>query len=248
MEIKMETKTINAIQDLSKQTTWKRFDKIAHRYDILNRILSVGIDQYWRKKMISFLPKGEALTLLDLATGTGDVMLSLAKNKRCTFSQLIGMDLSQGMMDIGVQKSRRRKRDDLITFQQGNATDIPMPDDTVDVVTISFGIRNVPDVSKTLSEMGRVLKPGGVGMVLEFSMPENPLLKTLYLFYFRYILPQIGSLISGDKEAYTYLNKSVEVFPYGNAFCQLMYQEGFRGVIQKPLTLGIATLYVGYKL
>tara|TARA_B100000586_G_scaffold174121_1_gene127195 strand:+ start:4785 stop:5519 length:735 start_codon:yes stop_codon:yes gene_type:complete len=244
----METKMTDAIQDRSKQTTWKRFDKIAHRYDILNRILSVGIDQYWRKKMISFLPKGDALTLLDLATGTGDVMLSLAKNKRCTFSQLIGMDLSQGMMDIGVQKSRRRKRDDLITFQQGNATDIPMPDDTVDVVTISFGIRNVPDVSKTLSEMGRVLKPGGVGMVLEFSMPAHPLLKMLYLFYFRYILPQIGSLISGDKEAYTYLNKSVEVFPYGNAFCQLMHQEGFQGVIQKPLTLGIATLYVGRKL
>ena len=238
----------DAIQDRSKQTTWKRFDKIAHRYDILNRILSVGIDQYWRKKMISFLPKGDALTLLDLATGTGDVMLSLAKNKRCTFSQLIGMDLSQGMMDIGAQKSRRRKRDDLITFQQGNATDIPMQDDTVDVVTISFGIRNVPDVPKTLSEMVRVLKPGGVGMVLEFSMPAYPLLKMLYLFYFRYILPQIGSLISGDKEAYTYLNKSVEVFPYGNAFCQLMHQEGFQGVIQKPLTLGIATLYVGRKL
>ena len=243
----MELKMTDAIQDKSKQTTWKRFDKIAHRYDILNRILSVGIDQYWRKKMISFLPKGDALTLLDLATGTGDVMLSLAKNKRCTFSQLIGMDLSQGMMDIGVQKSRRRKRDDLITFQQGNATDIPMPDDTVDVVTISFGIRNVPDVSKTLSEMVRVLKPGGVGMVLEFSMPAHPLLKMLYLFYFRYILPQIGSLISGDKEAYTYLNKSVEVFPYGNTFCQLMHQEGFQGVIQKPLTLGIATLYVGRK-
>jgi demethylmenaquinone methyltransferase/2-methoxy-6-polyprenyl-1,4-benzoquinol methylase len=239
---------VDAIKDKSKQTTWQLFDRIADRYDLLNRILSGGIDVYWRRKMISFLPQRDQLILLDLATGTGDVMLMLAKKKPHLFSKLIGMDLSQKMMSVGKRKSKRDQLDSLITFQRGDATAIPMESCGVDVVTISFGIRNVADVSQALSEMYRVLKFGGVAMILEFSIPENSILKQLYLFYFRYVLPKVGALISGDAVAYTYLNQSVESFPYGDAFGKLMCAAGFKNNRQQPLTGGIATLYVGVKL
>jgi demethylmenaquinone methyltransferase/2-methoxy-6-polyprenyl-1,4-benzoquinol methylase len=219
------------------------FDRIAKRYDLLNRILSLGIDRSWRKKLVAKAPKN-AMHIVDLATGTGDVLLAFEAyypgNPR-----LQGYDLSEGMVAEGIKKCQRLgSRAQLMI---GDAAAIPVADAQADIVSMSFGIRNVPDVRKVLDEIYRILKPGGTVLILEFTMPKMRVLSWGYTCYFRYILPFVGGLISGDKYAYSYLNRTVEDFADKETFSQLLVDAQFQEVEALSLTFGIACLYSARK-
>jgi len=233
-------------QEPERQNVWQMFDRIAERYDFLNHTLSMGIDIGWRRRMSELLPSRPRIQVLDLATGTADVPLSFC-SENADVSYVLGMDLAEKMLAIGRQKITEAGRDGQIELQTGDAMAVPVQDALFDAVTISFGIRNVPNVATTLSEMFRVLKPGGVALILEFSIPETPGMKQGYLLYLRHILPKIGALISGDDYAYRYLNQTIETFPYAQKFCDLMIEAGFQEVNYEPQTGGIATIYRGVK-
>lgn len=231
-------------QEPSRHGAWQIFDRIAHRYDLLNRLLSFGRDVAWRRRMAERLPAANGLRLLDLATGTADVLLFL-EAEIGGIAHGVGVDMSAGMLAQGREKVSRAGLRHKLALVRGDATSVPFAAESFDVVTIAFGIRNVVDVDAGLREMRRVLRPGGRALVLEFSLPRNLLIRIPYLFYFRHVLPRVGGLISGDAEAYRYLNRTVESFPYGEAFCALMTGAGFDRVVAQPLTFGVATLYVG---
>ncbi len=231
----------NSANEHSRLDVWRMFDRIAPRYDLLNRLLSMRRDVVWRKEMARQLPEGHALRLLDLATGTADVLLSMMRNTS-NITSGVGLDMSHQMLVRGKPKIASDSR---LALMRSDATCIALPNRTFDAVTISFGIRNVLDVSAGLREMHRVLKPGGRALILEFSLPANALIRWGYLLYFRNVLPIVGGMISGDARAYRYLNETVETFPYGEAFCALMRDAGLVDVQAKPLTFGIATLYRG---
>ena len=230
----------------SREHVWRMFDRIAPRYDLLNRLLSGRRDVAWRKALVKRLPEGAGLRVLDLATGTGDVLLAIAA-AHSNLRQGVGVDISSGMLVLGREKVRKHSTGARLSLAQGDAMALAFPEAAFDLVSIAFGIRNVIDVDTALREMHRVLAPGGKALILEFSMPQTPGFKHLYLAYFRHLLPRIGGLLSGDYAAYQYLNKTVESFPYGEAFCQRMRAAGFEGVAAQPLTFGIATLYEGIK-
>lgn len=213
------------------------FNLIARRYDLLNRVLSFGIDRYWRSRVVSLLPNRQNLHALDVATGTGDLALSMAR-KNTNVIGVTGVDIADDMLSIGREKIDHAGFSAMIDLQHGNAENLHFKDASFDVVTIAFGLRNVRDKTQALFEMKRVLKPGGRLMVLEFSIPRNPIIRALYLFYFRHILPRVGGWISGDYEAYRYLNASVEKF-------DASVLSDMRAI---PLSFGIATLYVFDKL
>jgi len=221
------------------------FDRIAHRYDLLNQLLSLGRDAAWRKQFARNLPQDAGLRVLDLATGTADVLITLAKDPRVISG--IGLDMSWEMLRHGHQKLARLELHPQFSLLRGDATCQPLASASFDLVTIAFGIRNVTDVTACLKEMLRILKPGGRALILEFSLPKNLLFRALYLAYFRHVLPRIGGFISGDASAYRYLNATVETFPYGDAFLHLMIEAGFAHTTAHPLTFGIATLYQGHK-
>ena len=231
------------IQDQSKSTSWQMFNRIAKTYDPVNRLLSFGLDTRWRKKVGSLLPPKQPMQLLDLATGTGDQVLSLCAQYPQKITSAVGMDLSEGMLEVGRKKVLQRKMEHCISLQQGDACKLPLEDSSFDAVTISFGIRNVPDVPKALKEMHRILRPEGKALILEFAIPRNPMVRFGHLFYLRHVLPTVGGLVSGDKPAYRYLNTTIESFPYGNDFAQLMKEAGFKTVRVHSLTFGIANLY-----
>ncbi len=222
------------------------FDRIAPRYDLLNRLLSFGTDVRWRKKIARLLPSQSPLTLLDLATGTADQAIALVESD-ARIMRATGLDMSEQMLAIGREKISRRGLAGKLQLRTGDAGAIPEPDRAFDVVTISFGIRNVLDVPASLRDMLRVLKPGGRALILEFSLPPNRAFRPFYLFYLRHILPRLGALISGDGSAYRYLNQTIETFPCGDGFCSLMRAAGFAAVRHHPLSLGIATIYQGDK-
>ncbi|MCZ7590972.1 MAG: ubiquinone/menaquinone biosynthesis methyltransferase [Kiritimatiellae bacterium] len=194
--------------------------------------------------MTSLLPEGERLRLLDVATGTADQILTLM-DAAPRITEAVGVDMSEGMLEKGREKIRARGRAEQVQLKTGDATAIPEPDAAYDVCTISFGIRNVENVVAGLSEMRRVLRPGGRALVLEFSQPTARWFRGLYFFYLRHILPVVGGWFSGDREAYRYLNVTIETFPSGDAFCALMRTAGFVNVRAIPLTLGIASIYLG---
>jgi len=222
------------------------FDRIAHRYDFLNHFLSAGQDIRWRNKVIQFIPARSDITVLDLATGTADLLITvLRKNKHIKHG--IGIDMAEKMLEIGRHKINNFGLSEKIELHPGNIMDIKYPDNSFDIVTIAFGIRNVEDVQKGLKEIYRVLKENGRLIILEFSLPKSRLINAIYLFYFRKILPCFGSVISGDFYAYQYLNKTVETFPYGSAFCDLMDSSGFKNTGFKPLSFGIASIYTADK-
>jgi len=248
MECKTDTvdKT-RPLRDPSRKQVWMMFDRIAQHYDFLNRVLSFGIDIFWRRKMARHLPSRQDQHILDLATATADQLLSLFENSHKVRSG-IGMDLAEKMLEIGRKKMKSRGLATAVSLRVGDAMDIPTDDQRFDVVTISFGIRNMSDVAKALEEMYRVLKPGGRVLVLEFSLPPNSLIRAIHLFYLRHVLPQVGGLVSGDPWAYRYLNETIETFPYGDAFCRLLTAAGFGAVQAHPLTLGVATIYQGDRL
>lgn len=231
---------------IKKEESWKMFNSIASTYNSLNSILSVGILRSWRSKLVKNVPHGTSLTILDCATGTGEVMFSIMKKRAACINKIIGIDLAQKMMDEGILRKKKMTYADKIQFNCASATKIPYESQTFDCVSMAFGIRNVDNHVDCLNEISRVLKPEGVALIMEFSLPENMLIKQLYLLYFRYVLPLIGGLVSGDYKAYKYLNKTVETFPYGTKFKQLMENVDLHTEF-KTLTFGIATLYIGKK-
>ncbi len=229
----------------SRREVWRMFDRIAHRYDLLNHLLSLNRDKAWRKRLVNSLPHRSGLRVLDLATGTADQLLALYDSGKVVDG--IGVDPSEKMLEVGRAKIARRNLTDCLALKRGNGEEIPSDDDQYDAVTISFGIRNVTDVPHTLAEMHRILKPGGRALILEFSLPANSLMRWCYLVYFRRVLPFVGGLISGDSYAYRYLNQTVETFPHGEEFCDLLRGAGFEKVYATPLTFGIASIYSGEK-
>ena len=228
-----------------KKESYKIFDEIAGTYDFLNHFLSLGIDIYWRKKFLANLPNKSSINALDLATGTGDVPLTLVQDSRV--KKVTGIDMSQGMINLGIIKIKKKNLERKIIMLKGDGVHIPCADSIFDLTTISFGIRNFSDPALSLKNINRVLKPQGRLLIMEFSIPQNYIIKALYFFYFRNILPLIGNLFSKHKDAYTYLNQTVEDFPYGNDFLNLMKNAGFINLKFIPLTFGIATLYIGDK-
>jgi len=237
----------SADSEPARNESWRMFNRISGSYDLVNRLLSFGIDVRWRKRIARHLPGGEALHVLDLATGTADQLLHLSAASH-RMGKGIGMDLADGMLEVGRKKVGDRGLAEKISLEVGDATNIPADAGQFDATTISFGIRNVPDVSAALREMRRVLKPGGRALILEFSLPRNRLIRALHLFYLRRVLPRVGGIVSGDTEAYRYLNRTIEAFPYGDAFCDLMREAGFERVQATPLTFGVATIYQGDKM
>lgn len=228
-----------------KKESYKIFNDIAGTYDFLNHTLSFGIDIYWRNKLLKHLPKKDSINALDLATGTGDVALTLINDSR--IKKITGLDLSKGMIDIGIQKVQKKGLEKKINLMLGDGVNIPAADSSFDLTTISFGIRNFSDPQKSLHDIYRVLKKDGRLMIMEFAIPSNPLVRAIYFFYFRHFLPRIGNLISKHKDAYTYLNQTVEDFPYGDQFLKLMGNAGFTNLKKESLTFGIAMLYIGDK-
>ena len=220
------------------------FDGIAPRYDFLNHVLSVGIDILWRKKAIRQIAPLQPKKMLDVATGTGDFALEAMSLKP---EQIIGIDISEGMLDLGRVKVRNRKLEGKVQLITGDSESIAFADNTFDAITVGFGVRNFADINKGLSEMCRVLRPQGMLVVLEFSKPKTFPVKQVYQFYFSTILPFIGRLISKHNTAYSYLPNSVDKFPEGNVFLEMMHKNGFSSVKQIPLTFGIASLYIGVK-
>ncbi len=221
------------------------FDAVASRYDFLNHFLSLGIDFYWRHQALKFINFGMNPRLLDLATGTGDVAIMAVKRGA---RKVIGVDLSQNMLRFGNRKIEKKDLDGSIFMVCGEGEQLPLPDQSVDAATIAFGIRNVEDIQKTLDEMSRVLTDSGIVVVLEFSKPTWPVIRQLYHFYFLYILPRIGSLISSDKRAYHYLPHSVLNFPEREEFNKMLVKSGFSDVRYIDMTFGIVTAYCGIKL
>jgi len=224
---------------IEKKEIWKVFDKISPYYDLINRILSFGLDRIWRKNMGLFLPKKSKLCILDIATGTADVILSLR-----SFSLAIGIDRSEGMLHRARKKTRFYKN---IFFVKADALFLPFLEESFDAVTVAFGIRNVQEPVILLKEAHRVLKKDGRMIILEFSIPESFFIKQIFLFYLRYLLPAIGTLISKNRHAYRYLSKTIEVFPYGDDFKKIMEDSGFKNVNFYPQTFGVCTIYVGEK-
>ncbi|MDD4555430.1 MAG: bifunctional demethylmenaquinone methyltransferase/2-methoxy-6-polyprenyl-1,4-benzoquinol methylase UbiE [Bacteroidales bacterium] len=227
-----------------KETVRRMFDDISGKYDFLNHFFSFGIDHLWRKKLVRLLAPSRPLSILDVACGTGDLALSLARLRP---QRIVGIDISEKMLEIGRQKISRKGQEPVIRLQQGDAEHIPFPDNTFNAVTVAFGVRNFDDLGLGLSEMRRVLKPGGCMLILEFSHPAAFPMKQLYGFYSHAVIPAVGRLISGSRTAYTYLPQSVDAFPSGKDFLEILDQRGLARVNQISLTGGIASVYTGEK-
>ncbi|MEP2378644.1 MAG: bifunctional demethylmenaquinone methyltransferase/2-methoxy-6-polyprenyl-1,4-benzoquinol methylase UbiE, partial [Ekhidna sp.] len=219
-------------------------DSISGKYDFLNHFLSLGIDIRWRKKGIKLLHDLQPKQILDIATGTGDFAIeSLKLNPE----KVIGVDISEGMLNVGREKMKKRGYSDIIDMQSGDSENLHFEDNKFDAVIVAFGVRNFENLEKGLSEMNRVLRPGGRAIILEFSKPTVFPFKQLYNFYFRWILPKIGKIVSKDNAAYTYLPESVNEFPFGDEFLKVLAKTGYKNTKCKPLTLGISSIYVGEK-
>jgi demethylmenaquinone methyltransferase / 2-methoxy-6-polyprenyl-1,4-benzoquinol methylase len=234
----------NSTESKKKQVE-NMFDKIAFRYDFLNRFLSAGIDIGWRKKAIRELIPLHPKSILDVATGTGDFAITsyeILKPEKIT-----GIDISEGMLEIGRKKIAKAGLKNSIELLQGDSESILFEDNSFDAVTVAFGVRNFENLEKGLSEIKRVLKPGGKLIVLECTKPSLPVIKQLYHFYMKTITPEIGKIIAKNNEAYQYLNDSVLQFPEKESFIHILKQSGYRSSFYKTLTLGICTIYCAQK-
>ena len=220
------------------------FDRIAPKYDLLNKVLSVGVDRGWRKKMVAELKPSQPKTMLDIATGTADVAIACMKLQP---DHITGIDISALMLAEGQKKIEGLGIAQQITLQQADSESLPFADNSFDAITVAFGVRNFQNLDKGLSEMLRVLKPNGKVVILEFSQPEKFPIKQFYNFYSKYILPTIGQLVSKERAAYEYLPESVAAFPYGQAFVKIMNSNNFVNTKCVSLTFGIASIYVGSK-
>ena len=232
----------NNLETKKKQVT-KMFDNIAGSYDFLNHTLSLGMDNIWRKIAIKEL-SNKPSTILDIATGTADFAISASKYTNATIT---GIDISQEMLDVGVEKITKKGLTNRIQLQLADSENLPFQDNSYDAITAGFGVRNFEDLNKGLSEMYRTLKSGGKVAILEPSEPTNFPLKQFYNLYFHHILPFIGGIISKDKNAYTYLPDSVSAFPSGKDFLTELDKVGFKESKHIPLTFGIVSLYIAIK-
>lgn len=224
------------------------FDSIASHYDLVNRIQTMGMDTMWRQKVAHYFPQDRPLRVLDLATGTADSLLMLLKLPQAHgVTSALGVDIAQKMLTIGREKVKESLFADKITLELGDATQLEQGDNDFDVITMMFGIRNVDNVESALSEMYRVLDKQGRTIILETSIPKNPMIRSAYLFYFRYILPNVAGLISGHKSAYDYLNKSSESFIDPDSLCKKLRAAKFTNVKAIPIQFGMLTIYVGDK-
>ena len=242
------TQDINKVtpynSDASKKSQVEdMFDNIAPKYDLLNHVLSMKIDVMWRNTLVKMLKKDQPKEVLDVATGTGDLAIAVQKG---TGSKVVGLDLSQQMLNVGVIKIKKLNLDGEISMQKGDAENLPFSDNRFDAVTVAFGVRNFENLNKGLSELRRVVKEGKSIFILEFSKVEG-FLGPLYMFYFKNILPMIGRLVSKDNRAYTYLPDSVNAFPFGEKMKNILLETGFKKVEYKKLSFGIATIYKATK-
>ncbi len=231
-------------KDKKKQVA-EMFDNIAEKYDFLNHFLSLNIDKIWRKKTVLLLKKIKPQKVLDIATGTGDLALEIYK--RLKPNKITGVDISEGMLKVAREKIQRKKLSQAIDFRVGDSENLKFDDNYFDAVTVAFGVRNFANLKAGLKEMYRVLKPGGKIVILEFSQPENFPVKQFYGFYSRYLLPFFGKLFSKDKSAYTYLPESVNAFPYGEKFLEILKETGFSSVGAKKFAFGISSVYYADK-
>jgi demethylmenaquinone methyltransferase / 2-methoxy-6-polyprenyl-1,4-benzoquinol methylase len=234
----------NSIESKKKQVECM-FDKIASRYDFLNRFLSAGIDVRWRKKAIKQLVSIQPKNILDVATGTGD--FAVTSYKILKPERITGIDISEGMLEVGRKKIKNLRLEGHIQLLKGDSEAIFFEDSSFDAVTVAFGVRNFENLEKGLSEIYRVLKPGGKLIVLECSKPSLPVIKGFYNFYMKFITPKIGKLISKNKDAYQYLNNSVQQFPEKKTFIHILNKLKYRHSFYKTLSLGICTIYCGEK-
>jgi demethylmenaquinone methyltransferase / 2-methoxy-6-polyprenyl-1,4-benzoquinol methylase len=228
-----------------KEQVADMFNQIAFRYDFLNRFLSGGTDRGWRKKAIRELGSIRPKTILDVATGTADMPILMMKYLHP--DKITGIDISEGMLELGKQKIARLQLENRISLQTGDAEEIHFPDASFDAVTVAFGVRNFQNLEKGLTEMNRVLKSGGKLVILEFSKPTKGFFLPIYKTYLRLIAPRIGKMVSGNLDAYKYLNDSVNAFPEGTAFIGILEKTGFRKTAFRKLSLGICTIYSGTK-
>ncbi|WP_312343492.1 bifunctional demethylmenaquinone methyltransferase/2-methoxy-6-polyprenyl-1,4-benzoquinol methylase UbiE [Chryseobacterium binzhouense] len=219
------------------------FDNIAPKYDLLNHVLSMKVDVLWRNILVKWMKQDNPKEVLDVATGTGDLAIAVEKG---TDAKVVGLDLSQQMLNVGVIKIKKLNLDGKISMQKGDAENLPFEDNRFDAVSVAFGVRNFENLTKGLAELRRVVKENKSVYILEFSKVEG-FLAPFYMFYFKNILPAIGRLVSKDNRAYTYLPDSVNVFPYGEKMKQILMDTGFKNVEYKKLSLGIATIYKATK-
>ncbi|AEW01776.1 bifunctional demethylmenaquinone methyltransferase/2-methoxy-6-polyprenyl-1,4-benzoquinol methylase [Niastella koreensis] len=235
----------NESQQSKKEQVAAMFDQIAFRYDFLNRFLSGGIDVSWRKRAIRELKEIKPNKVLDVATGTADVAIMTARYLNP--EKIIGIDISEGMLNLGRQKVDKLLLSKQIELLKGDSEAINFPNGTFDAITVAFGVRNFENLEKGLAEMYRVLKPGGKAVILEFSKPRRKGFKGLYNLYMNIIAPRAGQWVSKNKDAYQYLNQSVKAFPEGETFLHILQQVGFKNTTLKRLSLGICTIYCGSK-
>ena len=227
-----------------KEQVADMFNSISRKYDFLNHFLSMGIDVLWRKKAIRLLKKDGPKLILDIATGTGDFAIEALKLNP---DKVIGVDISEGMLAVGKEKIKKKKLESKIELQLGDSEKLLFEDNNFDAVIVSFGVRNFENLSKGLTDMNRVLKHGGKAVIVEFSKPKSFPFKQIYNFYFKFILPVIGRLVSKDRAAYTYLPESVQSFPDGDNFLKILTDCGFKNTKCIPLTFGISSIYIGEK-
>lgn len=227
-----------------KQEVEQMFDNISPRYDFLNHFLSMGIDIRWRKKAIRLLKEYHPKSILDIATGTADFAIEAISLRP---EKIVGLDLSEGMLSKGRIKIKEKKLEPIISLIKGDSENLPFEKASFDAITVAFGVRNFEHLQAGLREMSRVLKPGGVLIILEFSKPQTFPVKQLYGFYFKFILPFLGKLISSDNAAYSYLPESVQAFPDGKRFVGILLKCGFNKASIHPVSFGIATIYKAEK-
>ena len=227
-----------------KEQVTKMFDNISENYDGLNRVISFGIDIKWRKKVVKIVKDANPDTILDIATGTGDLAINLAETHA---TKITGLDISSGMLEVGKQKIKHKGLDSKIEMILGDSENMPFEDDAFDAITVAFGVRNFETLENGLKEIYRVLKPGGTFVILETSIPTKFPYKQGYNFYSKNILPLIGKVFSKDRNAYKYLSESASVFPYGETLNNILREIGFINVEDFPQTLGVATIYKSSK-
>ena len=227
-----------------KEQVASMFDTISGNYDNLNRVISFGIDIKWRKKVLQIVAKNNPKTILDIATGTGDLAILMAKTNA---EKIIGLDISSGMLEVGKKKILDKNLSTRIEMVLADSENMPFEDDYFDAITVAFGVRNFQNLEKGLSEILRVLKPNGVFVILETSVPDKTPYRQGYNFYSKNILPIIGKLFSKDTAAYGYLSESAAAFPYGEALNNILRKIGFIEVLDLPQTFGVATIYSASK-
>jgi demethylmenaquinone methyltransferase/2-methoxy-6-polyprenyl-1,4-benzoquinol methylase len=227
-----------------KEQVAQMFDTISGEYDGLNRVISLGIDIKWRKKVVKIVGENNPKQILDIATGTGDLAIMMSQLNP---DKIIGLDISAGMLEVGKQKISKANLSDKIDMVVGDSEAMPFKDNTFDAITVSFGVRNFANLGKGIQEIARVLKPTGVLVILETSNPTKFPFKQGYKLYTNLILPIIGKLFSKDKVAYSYLSESANSFPFGAAFCNILQKNGFTHTKANPVTFGVATIYTATK-